>query len=141
MKLVKASLITALAFGLCLSISPLAAQDRGDRPRQERPEGPRGQAQLQRLAEQLKLTEEQQTKLRPVLEEQAKKMMALRQDRELTPEQRRERMQKIREESTPKIKGILTTEQFGQYEKLQAQMRERAGREGGRRGPQRPDQN
>jgi Spy/CpxP family protein refolding chaperone len=86
----------------------------------KRQEG-RGDGPLQRLAElreKLGLTEEQLEKLKPVLEEEGPKLRALREKRELSPEERKAAF----EASFGKISAMLTSEQA---EKLREQMRQR----------------
>ncbi|HET7100554.1 MAG TPA: hypothetical protein VFJ52_05335 [Terriglobia bacterium] len=85
--------------------------------------------QLARLTKQLKLTDEQQAKIKPILEEQHNKMMDLRQDTSMSREDRFARFREVRQDSLEKIKPILTPEQQKQWEKIQQNRRER------RRGP------
>lgn len=65
------------------------------------------------LTETLKLTEEQQTKLKAIFDEQTEAMSKI--DSSLSREERREAMQKIQTDSQSKIKEILTAEQFQTY--------------------------
>ena len=85
--------------------------------------------QLARMTKQLKLTDEQQAKIKPILEEQHKKMMDLREDNSMAREDRFAKFREIRQESMEKIKPILTSEQQKKWEKMQEQRR------GRRRGP------
>jgi Spy/CpxP family protein refolding chaperone len=85
--------------------------------------------QLARMTKQLELTNDQQAKVKPILEEQHKKMMALRQDTSMSREDRFAKLREIRQQSLEKIKPVLTPEQQKKWEKMQ---QERRGR---RRGP------
>jgi len=79
------------------------------------------ESQLNRLSEQLKLTDEQKPKVKAVLEEQNKHLQAAR---DLTPDERRAKLPSIREETDKKMQAILTPDQYKQFE----QMRGRGGR-------------
>jgi hypothetical protein len=122
----------------------------GQPARPDRPPGQRqaGGDRMKMLAEQLKLTTEQQDKLRPIFAEETKKARELREDTALAPEQRREKMGKIREETRKKVKDakILSDEQWKKWEEILAQQRNRGGqggqgRQGGQGGQQRPPAN
>lgn len=91
--------------------------------------GPRMNVDLQvnRLTEQLSLTDDQKAKVKTALEEQNKKREEIMQ---ATPEDRRAKMQEAREELNKKMKEILTAEQFQKFEQMGP-----AGRFGRRLGP------
>ena len=80
--------------------------------------------QLARMTKQLKLTDEQQAKIKPILEEQHQKMMDLRQDTSMTREDRFAKFREIRKESLEKIKPVLTPEQQKKWEEIQQRRRE-----------------
>jgi len=83
---------------------------------------------LNTMAEELKLTPDQKTKVKALLEDQAKKMEASRSEMQnLTQEERRTKMQASREEMNKKMKEILTAEQYTKYEKQRAEMRKKGG--------------
>jgi Spy/CpxP family protein refolding chaperone len=118
-------LIAALSVGALLTCNTvLRAQDStntppaGAPPAGQRPPGMRGAPNLDMLAKQLELTDEQKTKIKPILEEQAKKIKDLRADTSLLQEDRRAKMKAIRDEVAPKMKEILTPEQFAKFEKM-----------------------
>lgn len=110
------------------------------KPPAERAVAPQGAGQrpgaaadrMKLLAERLGLSKEQQDKLTPIFAAETRKIRELREDANLSPEQRREKMGKIREETRKKIKDdkILSEEQFKKWEEMQAEMRNR-GRGGG----------
>ena len=87
---------------------------------------------LARMKEQLKLTDEQIEKLRPIIKEEATKLRALREDTSLQPKDRQAKVKEIRDTFAPKINAILTAEQKETWEKMRQQ-----GNAGGQR-PQRP---
>lgn len=88
--------------------------------------------QLARMTEQLHLTEEQQSKIKPILAEQHKQMMELRQDNSMSREQRFAKFREMREQMVKKINPILNADQQKQYQEMQQRRR-------GRRGGPRPN--
>jgi periplasmic protein CpxP/Spy len=114
--MIKSGLFAAITLGAMVmftsSAMAQAQQGRGQR-------GP--EAQLERLTTELKLDDKQKARAKTVLEEQIKQMQALREDSGQSPEDRRAKMQSIRQEGNKKMKEILTAEQFKKYEELQAQ--------------------
>jgi periplasmic protein CpxP/Spy len=77
---------------------------------------------VERMAEELKLTDAQKTKVKEVMEAQQKKMQEARTaNPDATPEQRREAFRTAREEMAKKMKEILTPEQFTKWETMNAQ--------------------
>ena len=99
-----------------------------------------GPQMLERLQTELKLSDEQMDKLKPILDENAEKMGKLREkfmSGERTPESREAMFaerQKMQEEMNKKVAEVLTKEQMEGWEKMQQQMRERRGGRGGRGG-------
>ena len=83
-------------------------------------------AQLQHMSEALNLTDDQKTKIKPILEDQSKQMQQLRGDTSLSQEDRRSKFQEIHENTMSQIKPILTSDQ---QKKLES-MREQGGRGG-----------
>jgi len=81
---------------------------------------------LNTMAEELKLTAEQKSKVKALLEDQAKKMEAMRGEMQnLSQEERRAKMQTNREEMNKKMKEILTADQYTKYEAQRAEMRKK----------------
>ncbi len=124
MKMHKVSLLAALAAGALIAFTPtLRAEDKPNRPnRSERPEGgPGGGGQrgdmLKKMAEELGLSEEQKTKLQEAFKAQRESM------KDLSPEERREKMKESREVMNAKIKEILTAEQYAKWEKIRDERR------------------
>lgn len=110
--------MAALAAAGLLSLVPaVQAEDPAPTP----PPAARGaarmtpEAQLKNLTEKLALTAEQQPKVKALLEEGAK---ARQTARDLSPEERRTKVAALREETTKKMKAILTGDQFKKYEEI-----------------------
>lgn len=142
MKTNKMTLIAALAVGglLTLSSSLLAQESTNTPPAGAPPAGAppaggpgmrRGGPNLEQMATELKLTDEQKPKVKAVMEAQRTKMTELRADTALSQEDRRAKMKTIRDDTTAKMKEILTAEQFTKFEKMSQGMRRGPGGPGG----------
>jgi Spy/CpxP family protein refolding chaperone len=136
MKATKMTLIAALALGSMLTLGTALAADT-NAPAATPPSGaPPGGAggmrggrgpNLDALADQLKLSEDQKSKVKTVLDDQRTKMGELR--NEADQDARRTKMLSLREETNKKMKEILSADQYAQWEKTAVNMR------GGNRGP------
>jgi Spy/CpxP family protein refolding chaperone len=80
---------------------------------------------MQDAAKDLDLTEEQRAKLKEFYAPQREKLRAIWQDQNLTREQKLEKFKALRVESQPKLKDILTPEQFEKWQQRQTEARER----------------
>jgi Spy/CpxP family protein refolding chaperone len=122
MKLRKASVIAAMALaGLLASGSVALAQNStGDsKPATTTPQRGQRVDQLKQMTEVLKLSDKQQADLKPVIKEQQDKTRELRAKTDLSQEDRRAEMKKIRDAANEKIKKILTTEHNEKWAKWQ----------------------
>jgi len=77
------------------------------------------------MSENLNLTEEQKAKIRPILEDEAEQLKALRADTSLSPEQSRAKARESRSSTRSQIDQILTPEQKGKRTEMQRKARER----------------
>ena len=84
----------------------------------------RDHGRLQAIVSQLNLTADQQTKIKVISEESRKKMQAIRDNSSLSEEQRRAKFLELRNETTGKIKAVLTP---AQREKLEQLMKSQGG--------------
>jgi len=89
--------------------------------------------QLERLSKELNLTDEQKTKVKPILDEQTKQMHATQEDSSLTQEQKHDKMKQIHETTHSQINDILTPEQQKKFAALKEQQKEH--REGSKESP------
>jgi periplasmic protein CpxP/Spy len=89
---------------------------------------------LQRMTQALNLSEDQQQKIKPILENESTQMQTLRADTSLSQEDRMAKMKEIRANTTSQINPILNPDQQKQY----AEMNSRMGH--GRGGPGGPSQ-
>jgi Spy/CpxP family protein refolding chaperone len=126
-KLTKIRLIAAVALG-ALAAGSLAAsaQSTNSAPHAGAGQGDRGaqiKERLQRVAEELQLTDAQKEEIKPVLKEEFEKVRDIRADTSLEPKERRKKMKAVRDDIAGKFKSILTPEQFEKWQKLQAERR------------------
>ncbi len=71
---------------------------------------------LERMTACMSLSKDQQTKIKPILEENYKEKQAVHADKNLTRDQRRGKMQELRVQLHEQVKPLLTPEQLKQYE-------------------------
>lgn len=110
----------------------------------QRPDGARRmdpaqmvERQVTDMKERLKLTSDQEAKIKPIVEESMKTMMAMREKIEPgTPptEEMMTAMRENREDTAKKISAVLTEEQQAEYKKMMSERRGFGG-PGGRKGP------
>lgn len=119
---------------LLLSASPALAQRQGGQNMQERLK-----AQIDEVVKGLALSEEKEVQVRGILEEQAKERATIfqgfqGQDRNAR-QMMREEMNELNKRTNEKLSAVLSEEEMKNYEKIQAEMRERQRSQfGGRRG-------
>ncbi len=75
---------------------------------------------LKRMTTALTLTDEQKTKVRPLVLDEIKAFKSYRADTSLTEEDRIKKEKDFRATSKPRFKAILNEEQFTKYEQLEA---------------------
>jgi Spy/CpxP family protein refolding chaperone len=127
MKTTRIGLMAMLLTGALLAAPALVrAQDTGKdaRPRPNRPargEGLGAQQQLDRLAEELKLTEDQKKKVAEAQKARMEKLRQIREDSSLSQEQKREKFREAMQDFDKKMKEILTSEQYEKWQKMRPQ--------------------
>lgn len=128
------TLITTLAIGgLLITLSPMLQAEDPATPANTPPaahgQGAKGGRamgpNIDKMAEDLKLTDDQKTKVKTVLDDQRTKMQDMMKDKDLSREDRRTKMQDIRKDTNAKMKDILTADQYAQWEKMGPGMRQR----------------
>src|SRR2546422_3823576 len=124
MKLNRLALMIAIALGALLACGPLArAQDKKEDKPQAKPEVKQGDKPTSRpdrakiYAQRLHLNDGQTEKIRPILDEEYKKIMEMRLNQNLSREEKAVKYKEIREETNAKTKPILTAEQFERFVK------------------------
>ena len=98
------------------------AADPGAKPTAA-PAPPRGTTQetLKRMTGELKLTEDQQKKVKKVLDANEQKMREIRANPKLTPQEFGTKGREARAANDKQFKEILTAEQYQQWQKILAQ--------------------
>src|SRR5205085_4354193 len=84
----------------------------------------RVEARLKGLDRTLTLTDEQKTKIRPVLEEEVKKWEEMQQDKSIPSTERIKKFREVREATQAKIRPLLTPEQLQKLDSRLATPRE-----------------
>lgn len=74
--------------------------------------------QLANMTEVLKLSEEQRTKIKPILEEQTKQINAIRAEKGNSMEERAAKYQQLRKANHEKIRAVLNPEQAAKWDKM-----------------------
>jgi hypothetical protein len=88
---------------------------------------------LQRMTQALDLSEDQQQKIKPILENESTQMQGLHADTSLSQEDRMAKMKQIRENTSTQISPILNADQQKKYAEMMSHM-------GRGRGPGGPNQ-
>jgi periplasmic protein CpxP/Spy len=83
--------------------------------------------QLERMTRELALTADQQNQIKPLLVDRQQKMEATFQDQSLSEQDRRAKMQSIRQESQGKIEAVLNDQQKQKFEAMEERPRNRRG--------------
>ena len=122
------------AAGLLLSAGTVLAQDAQTPPADQGSGMSRGghhhgmpsaDDQLKHLTKKLNLTEDQQAKVKPILDDQHNQMEQLRADNSGSREDRWKKMREIRENSDNQIKSVLNEDQQKQFDAMREEQRSR----------------
>jgi Spy/CpxP family protein refolding chaperone len=128
MKTIKPVLFAAFALAGMLSLQPMARAaetSAAAQPAQDE-RGAAIRERMQAVAKELGLTDEQKQQLKPILQAEAEKMKALRDDQSLSRPEKLEKLKAIREELLPQLKEILTPEQLTKWQKLRQERQAKA---------------
>jgi len=82
--------------------------------------------QLATLTSKLGLSADQQTKIKPILQDQQDQMQGLMKDQSLSPDDRRSKARDVHQSTVAKVNDVLNDDQKKKYQALQQQMREKA---------------
>ena len=126
--------LISLSLGGLMTLGAFApAQDNPAAPGPEQNQPARGlmrmnpDRQLERMTRELDLSAEQQNQIKPLLVDRQQKMEAVFQDQSLSREDRRGKMQAIRQEAAGKIEAVLNDPQKQKFQQMQERMRDRNG--------------
>ena len=128
MKTTKRVLFAAFALAGMLSLQSMARAAEtppATQPAKEEP-GAAIRERMQAVAKELGLTDEQKQQLKPILQTEAEKLKALRDDQSLTRPEKLEKLKTLREELLPQLKEILTPEQLAKWQKLRQERQAKA---------------
>jgi Spy/CpxP family protein refolding chaperone len=89
---------------------------------------------LKKLATALDLTDEQKADIKSIVEQRRAKILALRENKSIPPEQKKAQVKEILQASMQQIKGILTPDQQQKLEQIIQRVKQR--RDGGSQQPQ-----
>lgn len=107
-----------------LVTSAFAAEEKETSKPKEKPaageQAAKPKSRVQQMTEELKLSDDQRAKLRPILQEEGKKLREIRQDTALEKDQKTGKLKEIRATYTGKIKEVLTADQWATWEKGRA---------------------
>jgi glucose/arabinose dehydrogenase len=84
---------------------------------------PSPEVQLTRLAKGLKLTTEQQNRIRPLLVEEYARLKEIRQDDNLSPKQIQARVEALRNETATSMQAVMTPEQKEKHDLVRNEVR------------------
>ena len=82
-------------------------------------------AMLDHMSTELNLSDDQKTKIKPILEQQSKQMQDLRQSTSTSDQDRRAKMKEIHENTMSQIRPILTADQQKKLDEMMSRRSER----------------
>jgi hypothetical protein len=128
------SIKTILLFIVCMfTLGAFAQQNppaQGGGDQQGRRRGmPSVEDQLKNLTEKLSLTDDQQAKIKPILEDTRGQMQKLMQDDSMSREDKMAKGRTVREAGNAKIRDILNDDQKKKFDDMQKEMQERRQRQ------------
>jgi len=126
----KLSLIAGLALGVSLGGSTMVSAENTNTP-SHKPHRDAVHQRVDRMATELKLTDDQKSKVTALFEAEAKKQREIASDTSVSKEQRRSKMTALREDQNKKLKEILTPDQYEKWEKMRQQFRPHRSEGGG----------
>src|SRR5258707_12790210 len=115
MKYNRLGLIAAMVLGSLVAFANVASAQDAKESKGGKRSMPSVQERMDRLNDELKLTDDQKPKVKAVLEETDKKRQELR---DLPQDERREKARGLMEDQSKKMKDILTADQYAKYEKM-----------------------
>ncbi len=119
-------LISRILTGVLVALFALpAVLHAGPRKNQPNAGGPG-----KRIVQYLNLSPQQQSQLRPIVRGARQQVEAVRNDPSLTPDQKRERMKEIRQQTRSQVGQILTPDQQERLNQLRQQQRQQKQQQG-----------
>ena len=121
MKLTKTLALAGLIAGSLMAGNALQAQDVTNPPPAGARPHMRGRPNMERIAQDLKLTDDQKSRLKAAMENQMQKIKTLRADTSLSKEDLRAKAREIHQATEAKIKAILTPDQLTKWREIMKQ--------------------
>ena len=94
---------------------------------------------VQRLTKMLNLNDDQQAKVKSILEDQQRQMTTLRQDASLSQQDRRAKFMQIHQDTQQKVRDALNDDQKAKFDQMQARRKERWQKQRGQADTAAPD--
>jgi len=126
-----ALLATALA---CCGTALYAQQDNMSQGAPAAHRMPTPDQRLQHMTKTLSLTDDQQQKIKPLLESESQQIQSLRQDTTMSKQDRMAKVQQIRQSTDTQINGVLNKDQQQKWQEMQDRHMQNGG--GGQMKPQ-----
>ena len=120
----------ALAGLLTMAGGAAIAQENASAPQQGQGPGHHGMMtpdeRLNHLTKALNLSSDQQTQIKPILENEQQQAMQIHQDQSLAQPDRHSKMQALHQDTNTKIEAVLNDTQKQKFEEMQAKMKQHA---------------
>ena len=84
-------------------------------------------SRLQAISEKLNLTDDQKTKLKPILQDESSQLKALKSDTAMTSQQKTDKAKEIRASHKSQIDAILTPDQQQKWQQMKDQAMDKMG--------------
>jgi Spy/CpxP family protein refolding chaperone len=145
----KRQVLCSLVFTGLLATGVIFAQEPGSAPEQNAPQTEGGgmghhrghmmdpDARLAHMTKRYKLTADQQSQIKPILQDEQQQMQSMRSDTSTSREDRRSKMMSLHEATNQKIEAVLNDDQKQKFEADQQKMQQRRAEhmKGGQGGP------
>lgn len=127
MKTNRLSLMTVMALGSLVAFGPMAKAEDSDAKPAAHGKGKAGarHAQANPIVGELNLTDDQKVKVKPIFQEEAKKLKELRQDTNLSKQDKMAKLKSIHADTDAKLQPILTPEQLEKLSKARQEAHKR----------------
>ncbi len=126
LKYVRWLALLAAASGWLLFGTTSPSQEKAEAKPEPRPDAKTLVAQmtLKQMSRELALTEEQKTKIKPILIEECDKMAVIQDDERLSPREKSTKCKECQETCRVKLKPILTAEQAEKWDQLRSKKKQ-----------------
>ncbi|HYN15347.1 MAG TPA: hypothetical protein VES66_06110 [Terriglobales bacterium] len=125
------SLVVVFAFA-ALSLPALAQGAPAGASEEGRHHGmPSVDERLQHMTKMLNLSDDQQAKVKPILQDEHSQMASLKQDTSMSQQDRHTKFEQIHDATKQKIRGVLNDEQKAKFDSMHARHKGHMGKHGG----------